>query len=181
MKNILITGFEPFDNDAVNPSALLLESLSKKNSKHTLHFQCLPVTFKESFNLLADKIEEFKPDVLIMTGFAKSRNKISIEKIAINWIDARIPDNNGITISNQLILENSIAGIFSTFPIEEIYKNLGEEFEVSYSAGTFVCNYLYYQSLSHFKIPQVFIHLPGNSSLNNEEIFNSIFKLLELI
>lgn len=186
MKKILITGFEPFDQDSENPSAVFLEYLNFKMKNNDLGFQVftclLPVVFDRSYQILKDKIVEFSPDLIIETGYAKNRSKLTVEKIGINWIDARIPDNDGVQPRESKIIANDSDGIFCKINLEKALRELNSsEFEISLSAGSYVCNELYYRTLSDKNPPCTFIHLPGQSKLNQDEIFNLICKFIELI
>jgi pyroglutamyl-peptidase len=182
MKNILITGFEPFDNDSINPSQEFIKYLKNISTKHILHTAILPVSFDNSFTELTSLVESVKPDLILLTGFAKNRQKIGLEKVGINWIDARIPDNNGRKVSAQKIDPNGLDAHFSLLNLNELFEKMSPaDFEISYSAGTYVCNFLYYKSLSKLKLPQVFIHLPGPSTDINFKIFDSLVELIELL
>lgn len=180
MKKILITGFEPFDGDLINPTMVLLDFLKTHHPNNQHRFLTLPVTFSNSFEVLRKNIDEFQPDFILMTGFAKTRKLISLEKVGINWIDPRIPDNDGVLLPVQRIMDNNIDAIFTNLDLEKLILNMGiNSFEISYSAGTYVCNFVYYNSLLKYKIPQLFIHIPGLSNFTNQEIFNSVNDLLD--
>jgi pyroglutamyl-peptidase len=188
MKKILVTGFEPFDHDLINPSGQMLDFLQNSSSKHQLILKCLPVTFLDSFEILKEQVAANNPDIILLSGVAKNRRKISIEKVGINWVDARIPDNNGQKLTMQKIIPTGLDGIFSKLELEKMILNLHDSnMEISYSAGSYVCNYLYYKCLAEISTPSVFIHLPGSleftgdkSAMPNHEIFNSIFNFIEL-
>ena len=102
-KKILITGFEPFDGDAINPSSRLLDWLSLQKFNFNIQTKLLPVSFKKAYPILSNSIDEFKPTHVILTGFAKNRKELTLERIAINWVDARIPDNDGLSLKSQKI------------------------------------------------------------------------------
>ena len=179
-KRILVTGFEPFDGDSVNPSQELVEWLETKEFSFELKTLVLPVSFTHAYNRLQENIEEFNPTHVILTGLAKNRSEITIERIGINWVDARIPDNEGLVLSNQKIIEGGVDGLFSTIDpvmLVDVVKRNGGNAKVSSSAGEYVCNYLLYLFLvNNQKCPGIFIHLPGTNEYN--EIFNSIEQCL---
>jgi pyroglutamyl-peptidase len=186
MKKILITGFEPFDQDNYNPSEELLVYLEKCDFSFKLLTRRLPVTFKDSFEICEELILLENPDLIIMTGLAKNRAKMNLEKMAINWIDARIPDNNGSLLSVGKINTSqnvSLDGIFTSFDFDEILKNkeLKDKVEVSFHAGTFVCNYLYYKVLSTFKNKAFFLHLPWRESQEDRmALFKDCVQLINI-
>lgn len=179
-KRILVSGFEPFDGDAENPSALLLDWL-KTNQNEKLHFDLhtalLPVTFKTSYQELKKAIVEFKPTHVVLTGFAKNRSELTLERIAINWVDARIPDNDGVVLKAQKINDDSLDGLFTTLPIQKMLEaslGAGCPTKISTSAGEYVCNHLIYQFLDDQKgIPGTFIHIPGAHERLSYDLFFS--------
>lgn len=170
MKKIFVTGFTSFDGDSMNPSELLVLNLNKRQFAHKkIITKILPVTFSDSYLELKNAIEAEKPDVILLCGVAKTRKVISLEKIGINWIDSRIPDNNGQLIAGEKINPSGPDGLFTKLNIEQFMTKLADKnWEISYSAGTYVCNYLYYQTLLHHQIPCVFIHVPGTSEMTND-------------
>lgn len=164
---VLITGFEPLGNSKLNPSALLVERLDKERIPGVeLHSIVLPVEFDRSVQILLQKIEECRPDFVVSFGQAEGRTGITPEKVAINFDDARIPDNSGDQRKNKKIDENGPDAYFSTLPVErmvEAIKSEGIVSALSLSAGAFVCNHLFYEvqrALQGSAIKSVFIHLP---------------------
>ena len=164
---VLITGFEPFGNSKLNPSALLVERLGKEGIPGVeLHSMVLPVEFDRSAQILLQRIEECRPDFVISFGQAEGRSGITPEKVAINFDDARIPDNSGDQRKNKKIDENGPDAYFSTLPVEkmvEAIKSEGIVSALSLSAGAFVCNHLFYEvqrALHSSAIKSGFIHLP---------------------
>lgn len=164
---VLITGFEPFGNSKLNPSALLVERLDKERIPGVeLHSIVLPVEFDRSVQILLQKIEECGPDFVVSFGQAEGRTGITPEKVAINFDDARIPDNSGDQRKNKKIDENGPDAYFSTMPVEkmvEAIKSEGIVSALSLSAGAFVCNHLFYEvqrALQGSAIKSGFIHLP---------------------
>lgn len=164
---VLITGFEPFGNSKLNPSALLVERLGKERIPGVeLHSIVLPVEFDRSVRILLQKIEECRPDFVISFGQAEGRTGITPEKVAINFDDARIPDNSGDQRKNKKIDENGPDAYFSTLPVERMVEAIRSEGIVSalsLSAGAFVCNHLFYEvqrALQGSAIKSGFIHLP---------------------
>lgn len=97
-KKILISGFDAFDGDTMNPSTELIEWLRirKLSNDRDVRSIILPVVFDEAFHSLKKIIDEFSPDIIFLTGYAKKRKTLTVERIGINWVDARIPDNKAL-------------------------------------------------------------------------------------
>lgn len=194
---ILISGFEPFNGLKENPSELLVSSLNNNKLDFNIVSTILPVSFETSFPQLKSIIDETQPDFIVCFGVATTRSKISIERIAINHMDSSIPDNDGLTPHNQKISPEGPDGLFSSLPIQNMFQacsQLGVECEVSYSAGTYVCNHLMYQVLNyglHQNFKAGFVHIPplpntvdlvdgmplGKTSLGVIEMLKSISSL----
>jgi pyroglutamyl-peptidase len=170
MKKILVTGFDPFDNQTINPSFEAVKLLPDTIGEYELIKLEVKTIFKYSVEQVLDIIKNAKPSFVLMVGEAGDRDKISLEKIGINWDDARIPDNGGQQPRASKISENGTDGIFATINVEAIYealKSANISAEISYNAGTFVCNHLLYSVLNYlttspsFKIIKAgFIHVP---------------------
>ena len=167
LKKVLLTGFEPFGGANFNPSSAVVSEIGKLQiAGIEVVTAILPVEFKRSAQILIDLIAEHNPAIVISLGQAEGRDFIGPEQVAINLADARIADNAGVKIENQPINEDDADGYFSTLPIREIVSQisaLGISAKVSYSAGAFICNEIFYAAQSHLKGSQVisgFIHLP---------------------
>ncbi len=176
-KNILITGFEPFGNNTNNPSGDWVNSLLNKTfNERVVKGLILPVAFSECFEVFKKTFEEFNPDVIILTGFAEKRIALTVERIGINWIDSRIPDNQGVQPLSTKINEQGPDGLFTTIDIETL-KKLAPTLQLSSSAGEYVCNYLLYNVLLYLKqmsspCQATFIHLPGILDSSHYQIIN---------
>lgn len=165
-KKVLITGFEAFAGDAINPSQVVIEHLT--NDSVDLKTLLLPVEFDTCLSLIETEIESFSPDVVLALGLAGGRSKLSLERIAINVNDARISDNAGAKPVDTCVCEGAPDAYFSSLPIKRMYQRLTNEgipVQVSNSAGTFVCNHLMFGllHLTNTKYPNTragFIHLP---------------------
>ncbi len=185
-KKILITGFEPFDQDPVNPSGewvewMIARTMPLQRQPLELRGVVLPVTFDGAFATLKKVSDDFCPDLIVMTGLAKNRTQLTVERIGINWVDARIPDNDGVQILASKIEEKGADGLFTTIPIERILtlaKEANIPMKVSTSAGEYVCNQLLYKTLLYMqgkKTAATFIHIPGS------EDYDGIYLALESI
>jgi len=169
MAKVLLTGFDPFGGSDVNPAWEAVKSFeSKAVAGVDLVIQMIPTVFHKSIQTLEATIAREKPDIVICVGQAGGRTDITVERVAINVDDARIPDNEGNQPIDVPIYAEGPAAYWSTLPIKAIVNNLrkaGIPASVSQTAGTFVCNHLFY-GLAHLiatKYPRVrggFIHIP---------------------
>jgi pyroglutamyl-peptidase len=167
---VLVTGFGPFDDWDTNPTLEIIEKLDgKRISGAKIYTVALPVTFNESGAILVESIRKIKPDIVISLGLASGRPGISIERVAINIADARIPDENNFAPVDIPIKKNGENAYFSSIPIKKIVTDVREEgipCYVSNTAGTFMCNYIMYLDLYYSEtqgIPKKagFIHVPN--------------------
>ena len=166
-KKVLLTGFEPFGGASFNPSGAVVEAIAKRGIDGIeIVTAILPVEFKRSAEILVELISSHKPDVVISLGQAEGRDFIGPEQVAINLADGRIADNAGVKIENQSINPSAADGYFSTLPIRAIVEaisSLGIAAKISYSAGTFICNEIFFATQSFLQESEVisgFIHLP---------------------
>lgn len=168
-KKVLLTGFDPFGGEQINPA---LEAVKRLNCKKTSNVKLvayeIPTVFSKSIHHVISAIEKEQPDVVICIGQAGGRTQITPERIAINVDDARIPDNEQQQPIDEPIVHNGPAAYFSTLPIKkmvEAMRTAGIPAAVSNTAGTFVCNHLFYGLMHYlqFYSPQIrggFIHIP---------------------
>ncbi|HCE2000296.1 TPA: pyroglutamyl-peptidase I [Vibrio parahaemolyticus] len=167
MKKVLITGFEPFGGDAINPALEAVKRLEETSLDGGIIVTCqVPVTRFESTSAVIDAIEAYQPDCVITVGQAAGRAAITPERVAINVDDFRIPDNGCNQPIDEPIIEHGPDAYFSSLPIKRIAQTLQESgipCQVSNSAGTFVCNHLFY-GVQHYlrdkSIRHGFVHIP---------------------
>ncbi|AZF22370.1 pyroglutamyl-peptidase I [Pseudomonas sp. R3-52-08] len=168
MNTLLLTGFEPFDHDVVNPSweaVRQLEGVQLSDEVRIVARQ-LPCAFATAAETLLEWVDELKPVMVIVTGLGPGRSDISIERVAINVNDARIPDNLGAQPIDTPVVEGGPAAYFSTLPIKGMVRAVREAgiaASVSQTAGTFVCNQVFYRlqhALSGSAVRSGFIHVP---------------------
>lgn len=146
---IIVTGFDPFGGEKINPSIECVKALPDIEGVELIRLE-LPTVFKESAKRLNEVINDVKPDAVLSVGQAGGRAGITMERIAINVDDARIPDNISQQPIDEAIQLDGEAAYFTTLPIKRIVKAIleaGISAEVSNSAGTFVCNHIMYQAL----------------------------------
>ena len=159
---IVVTGFRPFLGATSNPSENLARELAQQFPEVRAHV--LPVEFSQSFSLLKLYLEHDSPDLLIMLGQAAGRSKICFEKIGLNWIQSEHPDEAGKHLASGPILADQPLALMSNFPIDHIVRLLQKDnlpVEISFSAGSFVCNDLYFRALAELsELKPVFVHVP---------------------
>jgi len=147
-RTVLLTGFAPFGGEAVNPSWQAVRALDGRMVEgHRIVTAELPCEFDASLPVLWRALRKAEPKVAIAVGLAGGRNGISLERIAINLIDARIPDNAGAQPVDVPVLRGGAAAFFSTLPLKASLLALREAdiaAHVSQTAGTYVCNQVFY-------------------------------------
>lgn len=165
---VLLTGFAPFGDDPGNPSWEAARALDGTRVRgHRVVARCLSVEFGRSLRELRAAMREFKPAAVVCVGLAAGRPQVAIERVAINVDDARIPDNAGATPVDVPVVAGGPAAYFATLPIKAILvalRNAGIPAGISQTAGTYVCNHVFY-GLMHAlrRTPKVrggFIHVP---------------------
>lgn len=162
MPRILLTAFEPFGGDVINPSMEIARILSRRADVDVL---TVPVTFSGSHAAVLPRLAGH--DAVVMLGQAKGRKGLTVERVAINVDDASMPDNAGDSPTDRPIAENGPAAYFATLPVKamvEAVRAEGLTASVSNSAGTYVCNHLMYSvlhALHKTDIRAGFIHVPA--------------------
>lgn len=177
MVKILISGFEPFGGDTVNPTGALMEALTNEVVEGAeLKTVLLPVHFDECADLLIAEMEAYRPDVVIACGLAKGRTCITPERIAVNVKDippGSYADNQGQRPVDEPIVDGSPDGLFSTLPIRAMVNDMsaaGIPAAVSNTAGTYICNNTMYRLLDHIRVGQLpiragFVHFPASTEM----------------
>ncbi len=165
---ILVTGFDPFGGEKVNPALEAVKSLPSEIQGAEIRWVEIPTVFYKSAEVLEAEIDRYQPDVVLCIGQAGGRASLTPERVAINQDDARIPDNQGNQPIDTPIRLDGEAAYFSRLPIKamvQAIKEVGLPATVSNTAGTFVCNHLMYQALylADKKFPNMragFMHIP---------------------
>ena len=171
MASVLITGFEPFDGETVNPSWQAAQALhGERIGGAALRALRLPCVFDAALAVLRETLHAEPPLLVVALGQATGRCELSVERVAINVDDARIPDNAGAQPVDRPVVGGGPAAYFSTLPIKAIVAALrtaGLPAAVSQSAGTFVCNHVFYGLMHALATTPVlagtrggFVHLP---------------------
>lgn len=176
---ILITAFEPFGGEKINPAWEAAKRLTEKKQANLVLLKLqVPTVFGKALEKVKSNITNQQPDIIVSLGQAAGRTGIDIERIAINIDDATSPDNENNQPIDVPVVNDGPAAYFSTLPIKamvEAIKGAGIPANVSNSAGTFVCNHLMYGLLHYIHISELpvkagFIHLPylPNQAVNHK-------------
>jgi len=165
---ILVTGFEPFDGFTINPSAEVAKAVDNRNiNQHSVSGIILPLDYQNALEILDEAIEKQKPDYILCCGQA-NRAVITIERIAINVLSTKRPDNYENTPETDIINYDGPAAYFSNLGPQRLVEILRENeipSDVSYFAGAYGCNWLLYNVMHRIETGVVdaratFIHLP---------------------
>jgi pyroglutamyl-peptidase len=169
---ILLTGFAPFGGERINPSWLVAQQLHAQAFDHVLgdahvHAMCLPTEFGASLLALKRAIRAHQPQLVLCLGQAGGRADLTVERVAINVDDARIPDNAGQQPIDQAVVPRAPAAYFSTLPIKAMVlamQDAGLPAAVSQTAGTFVCNHVFFGLMHALRrrpgVRAGFMHVP---------------------
>ena len=194
MARILVTGFPPFNNETINPSEILIAELAKDFSTTELTTLLLPVSYERAFATLQEHLKTNHYKMILMLGQAGGREKISLERVALNWCESGADEDGKKPEVGPIIPNASTAHIADFFPTEwqEDLSKVAPT-AVSSTAGTFVCNNLYFKVLNEYKnklnvlfvhvpyLPEQTLHKPGAPSMPLEDqkavIKNLILKL----
>ena len=174
MKKLLITGFEPFGGEVINPSWEAVNLLPSEIGNYSLTKLLIPVIFGEGADKVIKAAEELYPDVILCIGQAGGRNAITPEMVGINLRHASIADNKGHQPKDEPIIKGGETAYFTSLPVRKIsgaVNAAGVASHVSYSAGAYVCNDVIYSLLAHFKGSETrvgFIHIPYCTEQNKE-------------
>ena len=171
LPTVLLTGFDPFGGESINPSWLAVERLhGELIAGHRIVGVQLPTSFARAPRILRAAIRKHAPALVLCLGQAGGRAQISLERIAINIDDARIADNDGAQPVDTPIARNGPTACFTTLPIKSMLVALQAAnipIEVSQTAGTFVCNHVFYALMrtlaarpAHSRPRGGFVHIP---------------------
>ncbi len=171
-RSALVTGFVPFGDVAVNPSQQVAEALDGETiGAVRVRSLVLPVEFGVAIERLGEALDRHRPEVVLALGVAPSRRLVSVERVAINVDDARIADNAARQPIDEPVVPGAPAAYFSTLPVKAIVDALERAAlpaEVSQSAGTFVCNHLFFGLMHALRQRRTaragFIHLPPSAA-----------------
>src|SRR6266571_324604 len=164
----LVTGFEPFGGEPINPALEALGRLPPRLGALAIATRMLPAVFGDALDTLEDALGAIIPDIVLCVGLAGGRAALSLERVAINIDDARIADNAGEQPIDRPVVAGGPAAYFATLPIKATVAALREAglpAIVSNSAGTFVCNHVFYGVMHLAAIQRLdlrggFLHVP---------------------
>lgn len=192
---VLVTGFDPFGGDVVNPSWQAAHALDgKRIAGHRVVTAQLPTVFDRSLGVLGELLAQHQPRLVVCTGQAGGRAAMAIERVAINVNDARIADNAGAQPIDTPVIAGGPAAYFTSLPIKAMLAALesaGVRGEVSQTAGTFVCNHVFYGLMHQLATRPAFagvrgglVHVPwlpeqGQPSMALEEIVRGLEVAIE--
>ncbi len=166
---LLLTGFEPFGQSGINPSEQVVQVVAGREFEgFGVKTAVLPVHRFDGPQKLLALVQQTRPDAVVCLGEAGGRTAVSIERVAVNLLDFRIADNDGLVVQDEPIVADGPAAYFTTLPVRALQQAVtaaGVPAELSLSAGAFLCNQVTYELL-HFlaqqklAIPAGFVHLP---------------------
>jgi pyroglutamyl-peptidase len=166
---VLLSGFEPFDGERVNPAREIVRALDGETiDAHRIVGAVLPVSFAATLPLLDDLLQRHRPVLAIALGQAGGRSEITLERVAINLVDARIADNDGLQPIDAAVIEGAPFACASSLPVKAIVtrlRELGIPAALSLSAGSYVCNQVFFALVQMLatRLPTArggFVHLP---------------------
>ncbi len=168
MKTVIVTGFEPFGEDTLNPTEKILAQIPSFLFNAKVIKLTLPVVYEEAFNTLQPLIDEYQPEAIILLGLAGGRTHISIERIAMNMNHSDAPDNKGNILKFKKIISDGEDGIFTNYPLETLMDRIHQAklpVVISNTAGGYICNDIMYRTLHYlknknFKSFAGFVHVP---------------------
>ncbi|MFL0556166.1 pyroglutamyl-peptidase I [Paenibacillus barengoltzii] len=200
MKKLLLTGFEPFGGEPINPA---VEAMRRLQGRVIGSFEIvgleLPTVFGQSTERLLAAVQQHEPAVVIALGQAGGREGISFERIAVNLNDANIADNAGNQPVDELVVPEGPAAYWTTLPVKRMVdrlRNEGIPASISLSAGTFVCNHLFYGLMHHLAVTGKsirggFIHVPylpeqadrhsGAPSMTLDQLVTGLERAIEVL
>ena len=165
---ILLTAFDPFGGESINPAQEVAAALPERIGGAEIVKLWIPTVFDKAAEMTARAMDELRPDAVVSLGQAGGRKAVTPERIAINLMDARIPDNAGFQPVDQPVVPGGPAAYFATLPVRrmaEAIEKAGLPAQISNTAGTYVCNCLLYTLLHTAAVeypgmPGGFIHVP---------------------
>ena len=179
-KRILVTAFEPFGGEKINPTVRILENLPEEIGEYKIHKLVLPVEFARCREIAIAEYDRVKPAAVIMLGQHGGADAIQAETTAVNLMHAfapdgtPCPDNAGFAPVNEPLIKGGADRLYSTFPAEEIVQAVtaaGVKCVLSHDAGKYVCNALLYGMLNHNHgaVPTGFLHVPYLKEQGHED------------
>ena len=167
MAKVLLTGFEPYWDYPVNSSWVVAEKVAARGVVGVdIVIEQMPVSFSRVHVALREAVEKHSPNMLIMLGQSGGSDKVKLERVALNMMDSKLPDNDGYIPNEEPINTETPAALFTNIPIKSLRADIEEQgisVKISNSCGLYVCNRLYYEALmlcKKYHMKSIFIHLP---------------------
>lgn len=168
MMKVLLTGFEPYWNYNINSSWEVAVELTARGIQGVdIVVEQIPVRFSSAPQVLRNAVVKHTPDVVIMLGQSGGSDRVKLERVALNVMDAKIPDNEGYTPDEEQIYRDAPAALFTNMPLKKLRAAVEEQgvpVKISNSCGLYVCNRLYFEALLMCKensaMKALFVHLP---------------------
>ena len=183
-QKLLVTAFEPFDSTGINSALKVLRRLELPWLKTAV----LPVSYRRAPEALSTLIDKERPDFVVSLGQAGGETTVRLEKVALNYTRASVPDNDGVLLRCGAVVPDAPEAIFTGVEIETLVERLSAAHDVklSLSAGSYVCNAVYYTALYRNSARALFVHLPychgqGEPSVPTEEMASTVRALLTLL
>lgn len=186
---ILLTGFEPFGAVKVNPSQQIVEYFAAQKDAN-LVTAVLPVEYAAAHEQVKNLLHEQEPQAIIMLGVAASRQKINLERIALNISDASLPDNAGVSRSGDYIMSDAPLAYESTLPLRDMLTQLENKnipTRISNHAGAYLCNYVFYLArhvlieMGRETVPCGFIHVPSTDAISLKQMIEAVEVCIEIV
>lgn len=199
MMTILLTGFEPFGGEVINPSWEAVSRLHRDTGDVHVERLLVPTTYAGSIGTVTATIDRLHPVAVVMVGQAGGRAELSIERVAVNCDDAQAPDNAGVLHEDVPVVVQGPTAYLTTLPVKQIVAGLrstGFPAAVSNTAGLFVCNHLFYGVLHHIATYNLntqagFVHVPflpgqvaekpGTPSMSLETIVAGLDRIVAIL
>lgn len=195
---ILLTGFDPFGGENINPSWLAVCAAAEKIGFADVKTLLLPTEYYSSVNIATEAIKTFMPDVVVSVGQAGGRASVSFERVAVNVIDSDTPDNAGVSL-HTVNCPDGPDKFETTLPVNEMVKAVNDSglpAYISESAGRFVCNHVFYGLSKYVSdnslpvkvgfvhvpfIPKQTVARPNTASMSLENITESLVSALSVL
>lgn len=165
---VLITGFEPYWDYPENSSWAVAEKVTACGMLDVdIVAEQMPVSFERVATAIRNAVEKHRPDLIIMLGQSGGSDRVKLERVALNMMDSKLADNDGVIPNEELINTNTPTALFTNMPIKSLRTAIEEQgvaVKISNSCGLYVCNRLYYEVLllcqEQPQIRAIFVHLP---------------------
>jgi len=183
--SILLSGFEPFDGAVVNPSWEAVQRVPEEICGHRVHRLQLPVVYGGAAERLLTEVRRLQPEIVLCCGVAAGREGVTPELVAINYRQARIPDNAGQHYTGEPIRPGGETAFMTRLPVNamvEALRAMGIPASLSLSAGAYVCNDLYYHLLeaeAETGCRGLFVHVPGMDRVGPEDAARALTACVE--